>query len=248
MINTNHKAGFLRTLWIMLVSLIYTGATSIQSIYKGMTKTSSRTWVNEELNRWSQRMLRLLRIECTIVNPHQIEPKLGETTIIMCNHSSLFDIPIGLRAFPHHSIRMLAKKEMANIPLMKHAMIAAEFPFIDRKNRAQAIRDLEKVNELLKSGIVMWIFPEGTRSSDGQVAPLKKGGFITAIQTGAKIIPLGIRGANSILPARTFQFNLHQKAEVHVGEPIDASEYTLENKELLIEKVYQSLRRLVHEI
>ncbi len=246
MTNSNKtRASLLRSAWLILVSLIYTGYTCLRSIYMGCRfKTPQRQWVDDEIHRWSLRMLRLLKIQCTVHNPHHVAPRKGHKTIIMCNHSSLFDIPIGFQAFPHQAIRMLAKKEMEKIPFMKYGMSAAEFPIIDRHNRVHAIRDLEKVMKLLESGIVMWIFPEGTRSSNGHVAPLKKGGFITAIQTEATIIPIGIRGANRVLPARTTHFNLNQHVEVHVGKAIDASLHTLENKDVLIQEVYDSLREL----
>lgn len=246
--SNNNRAGFIRTAWLILVCISYTGLTCIRSIYMGFRfKTPNRQWVNNETYRWSTRMLKFLGIRCTVHNPHHVAPEPGKKTIIMCNHSSLFDIPIGFQAFPNHPIRMLAKKEMAKIPLMKYGMQASEFPMIDRHNRTQAIRDLEKVIQLLESGIVMWIFPEGTRSSNGRIAPLKKGGFITAIQTGATIIPLGIRGANHVLPARTTHFNLNQSVEIHVGQPIDASAFTLENKEALAQSVSEALKNLTGE-
>jgi 1-acyl-sn-glycerol-3-phosphate acyltransferase len=165
----------------------------------------------------------------------------------MCNHTSLYDIPISYKAFSGYSIRMLAKKEMFKIPVMGKGMQAAEFPFVDRKNRHQAIKDLAYAKQLMESGIIIWIAPEGTRSKDGRLKPFKKGAFITAIEAKAMIIPMGIRGAFSILPARSRQFNLDQTAEIHIGEPIDAAEYTLENKEELIQAVYQSISQLVGE-
>ncbi len=246
MTNTNpKKANFIQSIWLILASISYTGYSCFKSIYMGWRfKKANRKWVNDEVHRWSLRMLKLLGIRCTIYNPHHVAPKVGQKTIIMCNHSSLFDIPIGFQAFPHQTIRMLAKKEMAKIPFMKYGMTAAEFPMIDRHNRSQAIRDLEKVTQLLESGVIMWIYPEGTRSSSGRVAPLKKGGFITAIQTGATIIPLGIRGANEVLPARSTRFNLNQPVEIHIGAPVDASLYTIENKDQLIQEVHQSLLKL----
>ncbi len=57
---------------------------------------------------------------------------------------------------------------------MGFAMKAAEYPFINRKNRRQAIQDLDQVKQLLQSGIVMWLAPEGTRSKDGKLGPFKK--------------------------------------------------------------------------
>ncbi|GGI88830.1 lysophospholipid acyltransferase family protein [Legionella impletisoli] len=241
------KASKPRTLWIIILSVIYTANACIKAIFRKMTGTINRNWVDKTMRRWVDRILKLVRVNVKVVNPHDVKPKENEPTIIMCNHSSLYDIPISIKAFPYTSIRMLAKKEMSKVPVMAGGMKAAEFPFVDRKNRAQAIKDLEYARELMESGIVMWIAPEGTRSRDGTLSKFKKGAFITAIQAQATIIPIGIRGAFQILPAKTHQFNINQTAEVHIGEPIDASKYTLENKEELIERTHQVMKQLVGE-
>lgn len=239
------QASRLRTIWILILSLWYTFLTCIGAIFRGLLGTCHRQWVDDALQIWLKRVLRLANIQLKIINPQGIDVVPGQPTIIMCNHSSLYDIPFSLAAFPNRSLRMLAKKEMSRIPFMGRAMVAAEFPFIDRKNKHQAIKDLNIVKTLLDSGVVMWIAPEGTRSPNGRLLPFKKGAFITAIQTNATIIPIGIRGASDILPARTHRLQLNQTAEVHIGEPIDASAYTLDNKERLIDRVFQSMRQLV---
>jgi 1-acyl-sn-glycerol-3-phosphate acyltransferase len=239
------KTSKIRTLWIMILSAIYTLNTTGQAIVKKFMGNANRAWVDKTLHTWDRRILNLVQVKCNIINPYNVEPQAGQPTIIMCNHSSLYDIPLSMRAFPNHSIRMLAKKELSKIPIVGTGMTAAEFPFIDRKNRRQAMKDLEAMKQLLASGIVMWIAPEGTRSKDGKLAPFKKGAFITAIQANAIIIPIGIRGAYDILPARTFQFNIDQTAEVHIGKPIDASKFTLENKDVLINEVFQSIKHLI---
>jgi 1-acyl-sn-glycerol-3-phosphate acyltransferase len=185
-----------------------------------------------------------VEVDYTVVNPFNVQPKQGQATILMCNHSSAYDIPLGFKAFPNHSIRMLAKKELSRVPLLGKGMTAAEFPFIDRKNRYQAMKDLEYAKQLMESGIIIWIAPEGTRSKDGTLAPFKKGAFVTAIQAKATIIPIGIRGAADILPAHTFNINLGQKAEIHIGQPIDASQFSIENKEELIQKAYNAIKEL----
>ena len=240
------RTGKLHSLWITLASFWYMADTCGRAILKALWGSISRQWCDAELQRWSKRMLKLLRIHCKVFNPHHIQPETGRATILMCNHSSLFDIPLSLQAFPKASIRMLAKKELSYIPIMGGGMVAAEFPFINRKNHRQAIQDLEKVKQLLESGIVMWIAPEGTRSPTGELGTFKKGGFITAITTKAIIIPIGIRGANQILPAHTSQFCLDQVAEVHIGKPIDAAKYTLENKDLLMQEVRNAMQKLIY--
>lgn len=241
------KTSKVRTIWIIIASAFYTAFICSRAIIRRFLGKINRKWVDKTMHEWVDVILNLIRVDYKVVNPHHVKPREGVPTIIMCNHSSLYDIPLSLKAFPDHSIRMLAKKELAKIPFMGKGMKAAEFPFIDRKNRAQAIKDLERVRELMQSGIVMWIAPEGTRSKDGTLGSFKKGGFITAIRAGATIIPMGIRGAYDILPARTYQLHINQKAEVHIGKPIDASQYNLENKEALIAETRETIRTLCGE-
>lgn len=239
------RASKLRTLWIITLSAIYTAYTCGKSTIKALLGITSRKWCDDELQRWVRRLIKLVKVDYKIINPSNISPQKGQATIIMCNHTSLYDIPLSLLAFPDFSVRMLSKKEIAQIPIMGKGMIAAEFPTIDRDNRRQAIRDMEKVKKLLETGIVMWIAPEGTRSKDGKLGQFKKGAFITAISTKATIIPIGIRGAGNILPANSKTFNLKQKAEITIGEPIDASQYKLTNKEELIDIVRNKMLDLI---
>ena len=239
------KIGKCHTQWLAFISGLYTANTCGKAIVMRLFGKINRPWVDTTIHRWADRILDLVDVTCKVVNPDQVTPQLGEATIIMCNHSSLYDIPLSFKVFPHTSIRMLAKKELFNIPIMGKGMQAAEFPFIDRKNRAEAIKNLEYMRQLMESGVVVWVAPEGTRSKDGKLAPFKKGAFVTAIESKAMIIPIGIRGANNILPARTMQFNLNQTAEIHVGQPIDASRYTMENRDELIDLVHQTIKQLV---
>lgn len=236
-----------RTAWIIFRSSISTAVASLRSIVKVYFSNPDRQWADQIISNWINKLLDQAGVTCKIVNPHQVEPQPGQATIIMCNHASVYDIPISYKAFPKHSIRMLAKKELSKIPFLGRGMKAAEFPFVDRKNRHQAVRDLAYAKELMDSGIVIWLAPEGTRSKDGKIAPFKKGGFVTAIQAKATIIPMGIRGAYDILPAHSHQLNINQTAEIHIGQPIDASAYTMENKEELINKVHLEIKRLVGE-
>jgi 1-acyl-sn-glycerol-3-phosphate acyltransferase len=241
------KAHQLHSLWITILSSFLTGYYCFLASIKGLFGKVSRSWVDSIVQLWSTQLLDLVRADCKVINPHHVEPTPGKATIVMCNHSSLFDIPISFKAFPHHSMRMLAKKELSTMPFMGKGMVAAEFPFIDRKNRHQAIQDLVQAKKLMESGIIMWISPEGTRSKNGKLAAFKKGGFITAIESNATIIPIGIRGAFDILPAKTRRFNIHQKVEIHIGEPVDASQYRIDNKDELIDRVHREMKILVGE-
>ncbi len=161
----------------------------------------------------------------------------------MSNHSSLYDIPITFVAVPG-TIRMLTKKELFRVPVWGRGLEAGEFISIDRRDRRQAMQDLERAKEKMKSGVTVWIAPEGTRSRSGFIGPFKKGGFMLALQTGATIIPVGIRGARQVLPARTLRFHLGCRSEVHIGRPIDAALYDLSTRDELMEEVSRAIAEL----
>ncbi len=241
------KISRLKTVWIIVVLCFYTGVTSLRALCKYFFSTPTRPWVDKTLHHWTDQLLNAVNVTYKVINPHDVQPQAGRATVLVCNHSSAYDIPLAFKAFPQHSIRMLAKKELSRIPLFGQAMTAAEFPFIDRRNRHQALKDLEYARQLMESGIVIWVAPEGTRSKDGKLAPFKKGAFITAIQANATIIPIGIKGAANILPAHSLQFNLNQKAEIHIGLPIDASQYSLDTKDELIALTFNIMQELIKD-
>jgi 1-acyl-sn-glycerol-3-phosphate acyltransferase len=162
----------------------------------------------------------------------------------MSNHSSLYDIPLIFVALPG-SIRMLTKKELFGVPVWGRGLAAGEFVSIDRHDHAQAVRDLDAAKVKMAGGISLWVAPEGTRSRDGQLGDFKKGGFVLAIQTGALILPIGIRGSRDILPPKTFfRADLGRTAEVHVGEPIDAARFSMERRDALVSEVRDRIREL----
>jgi len=237
------RANPLRTLWILLRNLATTANISISAVYLAHRGKLTRKRVDELLHNFSIQIFKPLNLNYKIFNPHQVEFNNDKRYMLMLNHTSLYDIPLTLLAVPG-SVRMIAKKELFNIPCFGKAMTVAEHISIDRNDRRQAIEDLKKAKEKMEDGIIIWVAPEGTRSKDGTLGKFKKGGFITAIEGQALIVPLGIRGADKVLPPNTFQFHLNETAEVHIGEPIDASQYTLDNKEELMERVEKEIRSL----
>ncbi len=232
--------------------MLKTAFTMIRSCLPAIIKQAMHCldpkWVDFEMTRWSKRLLAAPKVNYQIHNPHQVTLQPGVPYIVMCNHTSHYDIPLSVMAFPNQRIRMLAKRELRKVPLMGKAMDVSMFPFIDRQNRAQAQQDLETVKAYMQQGIIIWIAPEGTRSRDGHLGPFKKGGFITAIQANAQIIPLGIDGANHVLPAKTWRFRLHQPVTVNIGQPIDASQYDLQQKDVLLQRVRQAITQLSQSV
>lgn len=211
----------------------------ITDLFGGWTRKKVDTWVHG----WGRMSARLLQVKLKIFNPHQVDITAYKRCVLMFNHTSHLDIPVIYSAFPY-TIRMLAKKELYRIPVFSRGMRLGEFPAIDRGNREQAMKDLQYARELMETGVLINVFPEGTRSRDGRLGKLKKGGFYLAIEAQATIIPIGLRNMATVLPAESLRLQLGQEVEIHIGQPIDASNYTIQNKDNLIKAVETQLKQL----
>jgi len=238
------RAGPLRTAVILLRTVLATLLISVVTVFEAYRGTYQRARADARLRWWSQRLLDLASLRCKVVDSYNLRLEPGRSTILMSNHQSLYDIPLIFAALPG-SIRMVTKKELFRVPIWGRGMRAGEFVSIDRKHRGQAFRDLAEARRKMEDGIVLWIAPEGTRSRDGRLGEMKKGGFVLAIETGALIVPVGIRGSAHALPPGTFlKLRTGCTAEVHVGRPIDASGYSLERRDELVTEVARRICEL----
>lgn len=220
------SATWLRRIGVVSGSAGVTALYSLKILGRALTGRLTREHVDRYTRDWSALLLRLVRVNLR-VRGQLPDFADGRRYLILCSHASHYDIPLSFVALPG-SIRMLAKKELFAIPLLGPAMRAAEFPSIDRSNHERALADLQKAKGMMESGIVLWAAPEGTRSPDGSLGAFKKGCFHLALDTRAVIVPVGIRGNERVLPARTWQVNLGQPVDFCVGEPLEASAYSRE--------------------
>jgi 1-acyl-sn-glycerol-3-phosphate acyltransferase len=159
------------------------------------------------------------------------------TYIYMCNHVSNIDPPIAIPAIPKRT-SVLVKKEVFRIPVLATAMRMGSLVPVDRTDRDSAINSLRKAQEVLAQGINMTVFPEGTRSTTGELLPFKKGPFYMAMESGVSIVPMTILGTKTIWPKGTFAIN-PEKATVVFHPPIDPKQYP--DREALVEAVRRSI-------
>ncbi len=141
-----------------------------------------------------------------------------QSYIYVSNHMSFLDIPVLFKVLPVN-IHFVAKKEVMYMPFIGWFMWATGMIFIDRKNREKAIVSLERAGRLIKNGKNVLVFPEGTRSTDGQVGNLKKGAFKLAASGDIGIVPIAISGTDRILPAKSSRITPGD-VRVTIGNPV----------------------------
>jgi 1-acyl-sn-glycerol-3-phosphate acyltransferase len=195
----------------------------------------------DERTRWfAQQVIDLLDVRLTATGAEHVPP--GRAYVYMSNHQSHLDIPMLYATLPSPTIRMLAKKELFRVPVWGRALRAAEFIEVDRGDHAKAVASIEAASQLVREGVSIWLAPEGSRSRDGRIGPLKKGGFHLAVGTKTPIVPVAVRGTINILPRGGASARLGQDVRVTIGAPIavegrDIDGLVQEVKEFLVANV-----------
>ena len=155
------------------------------------------------------------------------------TYIFMSNHVSNLDPPILAPVIPRRT-SILAKKEIWRIPILAKALDLAEIVPVERSDRDSAIQSIRRAGEVMRHGINMMIYPEGTRSRDGRLLPFKKGPFHLALETGVPVVPVTILGTYEMWP-KGQAFIRGGTATVVFHPPIDPKQFS--SREELTEAV-----------
>jgi 1-acyl-sn-glycerol-3-phosphate acyltransferase len=184
---------------------------------------------------WARSILLISGVQVTVKGIENIDPE--KSYIYMSNHQSNYDIPV-LLAHLKVQFRWLAKSELFKIPIFGPAMGKAGYISIDRSDRRAAFLSLKKAAAAIRKGVSVMIFPEGTRSQDGNISAFKKGGFVLAIDSSAPIVPVVIQGTWSIM-ARTGLLIRPGKVRIDILKPIETKTYSRKNKDLLMNRVRQ---------
>ncbi|MFM8528243.1 MAG: lysophospholipid acyltransferase family protein [Ilumatobacteraceae bacterium] len=162
--------------------------------------------------------------------------------VVVANHESFVDMLL----ISHLPIEMkwLSKETFFKIPLVGWMMRMAGDVKVVRGDRTSGAAALRACHDRLKKRVSVMIFPEGTRSADGSLGPVKDGAFRLAIESGAPILPLVVHGTRSALRKHDWRFG-DTRAEVRVLQPIPTEGLT----EADIPELRERVRDLIsHEI
>lgn len=244
---SSKQAGILRFYWVAFMTGVYTLWSCTKIIIGSFIVKNYRPYIDRIMTKWARRLLRLIGVTTKVIGIENI-PKKGERpVIVMCNHSSLYDIPIAINALDT-SFRFVAKRELFRLPIFGAAIRRAEFVSIDRKNKEQALKDLDDAKAKMLDGITLWMAPEGTRSKDGKLSKFKRGAFHIAIDTKALIVPIAVKDIHKVQAGDDLRLYLNQEIEVEICKPVDAANYDDSNRKELVDKVRgQMLKALGQE-
>ncbi len=158
-----------------------------------------------------------------------------QSYVIVSNHQSQYDIFV-LYGWLGIDFKWVMKKELRNVPALGIACEKVGHIFIDRSNTEAALHSINEAKSKIVNGTSVIFFPEGTRSTDGNLRDFKKGAFKMALDLQIPILPVTISGTRDVLPTKTFDL-FPGRACMTVHPPVDISAYDNRNIRTLMETV-----------
>ncbi len=154
-----------------------------------------------------------------------------ENVMYVGNHSSYFDILTTYVSMPRKT-GYIAKKELQKVPGIRTWMRLIGCIFIDRNDVRSSIRTIKESANQLATNRSIFVFPEGTRSRDGQIKDFKEGTMKMALKANVPVVPVAISGTAAIWE-RQFPRVKPGTVIVEYGKPIDVTSLSREEQKTL---------------
>ena len=185
---------------------------------------------------WARRFLGVGPIKLDVSGGEGLDP--AAQYVFVSNHLSNFDIPVLFGGLDHR-IRFLAKKEIYKIPLVATAMRRVGIVETDRAAGSAAHATINAgIAKARSHGYSLIIFPEGTRSRDGDLHMFKKGAFRIAIANGMDVVPVALHGSWEAWPPGSKLFS-PGKVRLVVHDPIPVGDLSLSDIGTLRDEAYK---------
>ncbi len=186
---------------------------------------------------WSRMIARTALLDVRVRGAEHL--RAGESYVFLSTHQSWMDIPVMLGYLPCQ-LRIAAKREVFLIPFLGwHMRRSGQIP-INRGSTAESVESLRRAARLLGGGVSAFLFPEGTRTRDGSLQPLKKGGFRLAIESGLAVVPVTITGTRRAMPRGSMILRAGP-VEMHIDPPIPTAHLAEADLPALIEQVRDAM-------
>jgi 1-acyl-sn-glycerol-3-phosphate acyltransferase len=223
----------IRSVWVVLAGAVATFLYAFRVLISMWLKRDDLFFLGHDIpRRWALAILRLSGAE---VKAEGLENLPNDAPrVLISNHESWFDV-FALCAVLPVQFRFVGKQELARIPVFGAAWVGSGHLAIDRGDRTSAIDTLqEAARQMHERDLTIIMFPEGTRSPDGELQRFKKGAFVLALEASCPIVPVGIRGSREVMPKGSFRIR-RGTIEVRVGPPISTEGLAPHDRERLLE-------------
>ncbi len=191
---------------------------------------------------WAKVSVRISLCRLTVIGKENLQKH--KVAVYASNHTSYMDTPVIFGSLPFQ-FRILARKELWQLPFIGwHLNRSGQIP-IDIDNPQASVASLSKGVRALKSGMPLFVFPEGGRTRTGHVSDFLGGAAYLAVRAQVPLVPMALVGIYDLLPIHTRHF-YPRPLKLIVGEPIDSSAYTIRQVNELTARLREEISRLYY--
>lgn len=169
-----------------------------------------------------------------------------KTFIIISNHQSIIDVALLLQL--NMNFKWVSKIELASVPFVGWVIWMNNHILVRRGDKQSITHMAEACQKAISRGIPVFMFPEGTRTANGQILPFKEGAFILARDNAVPILPVVIDGSGDALPRHGFLFKINQTFTVRVLDEISSETVEILETAKLMETTRIKMIEALHDI
>jgi 1-acyl-sn-glycerol-3-phosphate acyltransferase len=163
--------------------------------------------------------------------------------VYAANHTSYMDTPVIFSTLPFQ-FRILAKKELWSIPFIGWYLNRSGQIPVDTENSRATLSSLNGGVKALRSGMPLFVFPEGSRTPNGDLQVFLAGAAFLAIRAQVPLVPIALSGVYDLLPIHTRHF-YPGDLELSAGEPIDTTGMTLRQADELTARLRAAITEML---
>jgi len=178
----------------------------------------------------------------TVVNAERLRAR---PAVYVCNHLSYMDTPVIFSSLPFQ-FRIVARHDLFDLPFIGWYLRRSGQVPVDVGNPRASIASLAGAVKTLKSGMPLFIFPEGGRTETGDLARFLNGPAFMAIRAQLPLIPMALIGTHELLPIHASEIHPVPVTLV-VGEPIETSGRTMKQTDELTAQLEEQIARMYYE-
>jgi 1-acyl-sn-glycerol-3-phosphate acyltransferase len=163
--------------------------------------------------------------------------------VYAANHTSYMDTPVVFSTLPFQ-FRILAKKELWSLPFIGWYLNRSGQIAVDTDNPRATLSSLSTGVKALRAGMPLFVFPEGSRTPDGEMKTFLAGAAFLAIRAQVPLVPIALSGVYDLLPIHASHF-FPCDVSLIAGEPIDTTGMTARQVDELTERLRTAIADLL---
>jgi 1-acyl-sn-glycerol-3-phosphate acyltransferase len=189
---------------------------------------------------WARALVWVSRSRLTVTGAENL--RKHPVAVYASNHTSYMDTPVIFAALPFQ-FRILARKELWPIPFIGWYLNRSGQMPIDTGNPHATLSSLGAGVRALRSGMALFLFPEGRRTPDGKMGPFLSGAAYLAIRAQVPLVPMALSGVYELLPIHTRHF-YPGELKLNVGDPIETAGMTMRQTDELTARLREAIEHL----